>query len=141
MDVAVKPSELIKKMAEIGWSNQIKGNSLERNSLLQPINLIFDQIRKQNQILDIELIRTSTIQKIFDYLDRVNDSKYEIGKTKMGKITELVDIFFKELLEKCYRNKVQLILSDEKNLKASYLFYVRNFIPSKEKETSHDSIK
>ncbi len=134
MEEKVKPSDLIKRMAELGWSNQIKGSSLERNSLLQPINMIFDQIRKQNQTLDLEIVRTSTIQKIFDYLERINDSKYIIGKNKLDKITDFVDIFFKELLEKCYRGKVQIILSDEKNLKASYLFYVRNFIPSTTKE-------
>lgn len=133
MEEKIKPSDLIKKMAEIGWTSHIKGSSLERNSLLQPINMIFDQLRKQSQVLDIELVRSSTIQKIFDYLERTNDSKYDIGKTKLNKITEFVDIFFKELMNDCYKNKVQIILTDEKNLKASYLFYVRNFIPSKEK--------
>jgi len=133
MSEKVLPSEIMKKMAEIGWSNHIKGGSLERNSLLQPVNMIFDQIRKQNQILDLEILRTATIQKIFDYLERTNDSKYEIGKNKLLKVTELVNLFFNDLLEKNYKNKISLILSDEKNLKAAYLFYVRTFIPSKEK--------
>ncbi|MFN8673088.1 MAG: hypothetical protein U0457_13540 [Candidatus Sericytochromatia bacterium] len=133
MEIKQKTSELIKKMAEIAWENHIKGSSLERNSLLEAINKIFEQLRKSNQISDIELIRVSTIQKIFDYLDRINDSKYDIGKTKILKITELVDIFFKDILEKNYNSKIQLILSDEKNLKAAYLFYIRNCIPNKEK--------
>lgn len=134
MNEKQKPSDLIKKMAEISWANHIKGSSLERNSLLDPINKIFDQLRKSSHVSDLELVRTSTIQKIFDYLERINNSQYKIGETKLSKITELVDIFFKDILLNCYKGKIQLILSDEKNLKASYLFYVRNCIPnSKEK--------
>ena len=103
----LKPSDCIKRMAELGWEGKIKGSSLERNSLLQPINLIFDQIRKQSQVLDIEIIRSSTIQKIFDYLERINDSKYHVGKSKLEKVTAFVDIFFNQLLNNCYKNKIQ----------------------------------
>lgn len=123
-----KTSEIIKQMSKIAWDSKIKGKTLERNALLQPINMVFDQIRKQNQFLDLELVRASTIQKIFDYLDRINESEYKVGQKKREKITEFVDIFFDKLLLETYKNKINLILSDEKNLKAAYLFYINNQI-------------
>lgn len=123
-----KTSEIIKQMSKIAWDSHIKGDSLKRNSLLYPINTVFEQIRKQNQFLDLELVRASTIQKIFDYLDRINESEYKVGQKKREKITEFVDIFFDKLLLETYKNKINLILSDEKNLKAAYLFYINNQI-------------
>lgn len=132
MESEILPSALIKQMAEIGWTNQIKGDSLERHSLMYPLTLVFDQIRKKNEITDIELIRTSSIQKIYDYLERIGKIHSKNREDKKESITKLVDIFFIQLLGKLYKNKIQIILSDEKNLKASYLFYVRNFIPSKD---------
>lgn len=134
MNELEKVSDVMKKLAGLGWEYKIKGKTLERNSLLQPINMIFDQLRKQNQIIDLETVRSATSQKIFDYIERIADASYKPGDTKANKITEFVDVFFKGLLEKFYHNKISTLLSDEKNLKASYLFYLRNSIsPSKEK--------
>lgn len=128
MSEVLKTSEIIKQMSKIAWDSKIKGKTLERNSLLQPINMIFDQIRKENQFLDLDLIKSATIQKIFDYLDRINESNYQVGQKKMDQVTQFVNIFFNDLLSNIYQKKINLILSDEKNLKAAYLFYIHNQI-------------
>lgn len=130
MDELKSSSEIIKKMASLAWEAKIKGKTFERNSLLQPINLIFDQIRKPSQVLDTETIKASTAQKIFDYLERISD--FEIGKTKHQKVSDFTELFFTDLLNKVYKNRLPLLISDEKNLKAAYLFYLRNTM-SKEK--------
>ena len=44
---------------------------------------------------------------------------------------EFVNLFFYEILEKIYQNKLPRLMVDEKNIKAAYLFYVRNEISNK----------
>ncbi len=131
MDELVKVSDIIKKLAGMGWDYKIKGKTLERNSLMQPFNMIFDQLRRPSPTLDLETMRSATAQKIFDYIERISD--FNIGATKRNQVTEFTDVFFKDLIEGLYKGKVSMLLTDEKNLKASYLFYLRNNIPSKEK--------
>ena len=124
-------SEILKAMAEIAWTNQLKApNSLKRNTLLKPMLILFDQIRKQQLVLDMEALRAASIQKISDHLDRVSD--YRRSNTTRKAIEEFVNFFFIDLIEKSYHGKIHRIISDEKDLKAVYLFYLRSHIGKKE---------
>lgn len=116
-------------MASIAWSKQIKGQTLKRNSLLVPMAMFFDQIRKQQPILDKESLRASSIEKIFDHLDRI--SERERGKTTREAIEKMANHFFQTLLKDNYNGKIHRMLSDEKDLKAAYLFYLRSNIGKK----------
>jgi CRISPR-associated protein Csc3 len=129
-------SKIIKEMAAIAWKARIKGKSLERNSLMMPINKVFDQIRRQQHVLDLETLRAATITEVFTYLERIHDSKsskYKINKRETRlKVEELVNLFFHQVLRGIYQDKLARLMVDEKNIKAAYLFYVRNEITSKE---------
>lgn len=129
-------SKIIKEMAAISWKARIKGKSLERSSLMMPINKVFDQIRRQQHVLDLETLRAATTTEIFTYLERIHDSKsskYKINKRETRlKVEEFVNLFFHQILRAIYQDKLARLMVDEKNIKAAYLFYVRNEISSKE---------
>ena len=126
-------SETLKDMAQVAWLKQIKGQTLKRNSLLVPMAMFFDQIRKQQPVLDKEALRAASIQKIFDHLDRISDERGR-GKSTREAIETIADHFFQTLLEENYAGKVHRMISDEKDLKAAYLFYVRGNIGKKKEE-------
>ena len=123
-------SEILKAMAEIAWTKQIKGQTLKRNSLLMPMLMFFDQIRKQQPVLDIAALEAAVSEKIFNHLDRISDNGR--GKSTREAIEKIANLFFKELIEKSYHGKIHRIISDEKDLKAAYLFYLRSHIGKKE---------
>lgn len=129
-------SDVIKRMAKTGWEAKIKGRTLVRSSLMMPINKIFDKLRRRKEPLDFETLRAATITDIFTYLERTADPKYpwkkETRESKELKVKEFVDIFFDQLLDSIYQFKLARLTIDEKDIKAAYLFYVRNEIPTKE---------
>jgi CRISPR-associated protein Csc3 len=128
-------SEILKQMAEIGWNAKLKGKSLARSSLMMPIQTIFHKLRRQQQILDVETLRASTITEIFTYLENITtDPKYKPGRNKHLQIESFVNLFFQQIFEAIYQNKLPRLLKDEKDIKGAYLFYVRNQIPEKQEQ-------
>ncbi|QSR87925.1 type I-D CRISPR-associated protein Cas10d/Csc3 [Methylacidiphilum caldifontis] len=132
----LKLSDYIKELAKIGWDGKIKGETLVRNSLLYPLNEIFDNLRKESSVFDIEAKRASIIQKIFDHLSRIIE--WEVGKTKYNHVTNFVNTFL-EMYDKLYGNKLSKLLSDEKDIKSAYLFYLRNEINTSKEEKNDSS--
>ncbi|CBN54049.1 MULTISPECIES: hypothetical protein [Kamptonema] len=136
-------SEVIKKMAKIGWSAKIKGNSLARSSLMMPLNRIFDKLRRQQQILDFETLRAATISEVLTYLETTENPKYRRNKEKWRetreKVEEFVNLFYHQILSGSYQNKLARLMKDEKDIKAAYLFYVRSQIQPKEEKEGTES--
>lgn len=136
-------SEVIKEMAHIGWKAKIKGKTLVRSSLLMPINTIFDKLRRQQQILDFETLRAATISEVLTYLERTENPKYRRNKEKWRetreKVEEFVNLFFNQILAGSYQNKLARLMTDEKDIKAAYLFYVRTQIKPKEEKEEPES--
>ena len=126
----MKVSEILKRMAEVAWQHNLKGPSLKRNSLLVPMAMLFDQIRIQQPVLDREAQRAAVVEKVFDHLDRISERGR--GKNTKEAVEEMVNLFFHTLLEERYGGKVHHLVSDEKDLKSAYLFYVRGNIQKKE---------
>jgi CRISPR-associated protein Csc3 len=126
----VTVSEALKEMASIAWNNQIKGSSLKRNSLLVPIAILFDQIRRQQPILDSEALRAASIEKIFDHLDRISEKGR--GQKARAATEAITNHFFHTLLQENYRDKTHHLIRDEKDIKSAYLFYLRSHIGKKE---------
>lgn len=123
-------SNILQAMAKQAWSTQIKGQSLKRNALLMPLNILFDEVRQEQPVLDREAVRAATCQLIFDYLERI--SQIGRGKKTLESSEIIVNHFFHDLLDNCYAGKLPQLLRDEKALKAAYLFYIRKEIPTKE---------
>jgi hypothetical protein len=126
----VTVSAALKDMAQVAWAKQIKGQTLRRNSLLVPMAIFFDQIRKQQPVLDMEALRAASIEKIFDHLDRISERGR--GKSTREALEHIANRFFYTLLQENYGGKIHRMISDEKDLKAAYLFYLRSNITKKE---------
>ncbi|MEA5574894.1 hypothetical protein [Anabaena sp. UHCC 0451] len=131
-------SEVLKELAKIGWKAKIKGKALVRSSLMMPLNKIFDKLRRQQQIPDLETLRAATITEIFTYLERTANPNFRPpGREKREQVELFVDLFFNKILYKIYQGKLTRLMIDEKDIKAAYLFYIRNEItPKEEKEES-----
>ncbi|PMB18659.1 hypothetical protein CEN47_24075 [Fischerella thermalis CCMEE 5319] len=132
-------SEVIKEMAKIGWKAKLKGKTLVRTSLMIPLNRIFDKLRRQQQILDLETLRAATITEIFTYLERTANPKFPPGREKRQQVEIFVNLFFDKILDGIYQGKLARLMIDEKDIKAAYLFYVRNEIPQKEEKGESES--
>jgi CRISPR-associated protein Csc3 len=128
-------SDILQEMAKIGWDAKLKCKSLARSSLMMPIQTIFHKLRRQQLILDVETLRASTITEIFTYLERITtDPKYKPGKNKRLQIENFVNLFFEQIFDTIYQNKLPRLLKDEKDIKGAYLFYIRNQIPEKQEQ-------
>jgi CRISPR-associated protein Csc3 len=115
-------SEYLRNMAELAWKSGIRGQSLERNALLFPMNEIFSYLRKDISTFDRDAQKAVLSQNIFDYLRR---TRKEYAKKKMaGNVTIFVDTFF-NLVDDIYQGKINRVLGQEKDIKAAYLYYVR----------------
>jgi CRISPR-associated protein Csc3 len=115
-------SEYLKNMAKLGWKSGIRGQSLERNALLFPMNEIFSYLRKDISTFDRDAQKAVLSQNIFDYLRRTK--KEYAGKKMAENATTFVNTFF-NLVDDIYQGKINRVLDQEKDLKAAYLYYVR----------------
>ena len=128
-----KASTLLKQMAEMAWKAHIHGDLQSRYGKLLPMNMIFNQLRRQQMILDLEALQAATAQKVFDHISRTAEGPFKPGRTKHEKVSQFVAVFFEDLLGRTYRGNLARLLSDEKDLKAAFLFYVQAQIPEKQK--------
>jgi CRISPR-associated protein Csc3 len=117
-----KLSDYLSRLAELGWKEKIKGKSLERNSLLYPVNELFDVLRKESSFLDRETLKATSVDKIFQHLARIAD-EYKPGKTKYEKVEAFVKVFF-ELYQDIFKGESSHLFSHEKEIKSAYNYYL-----------------
>lgn len=117
-----KLSEHMAELAAFARANYIKGDSWKRNSLLYPVHQIFEKLRQFGGQHDTEALIAATAQDIFDHIDRISDSQYKIGRNKHQAIEQYVRGWY-ALLDDVYGGKVQRMVSEEKLLRSTYLFY------------------
>lgn len=123
---------VIQKMAQIGWSGGLRGESLAKHSLTKPIDTIFKILNKMGENLSLEDYKAVINQEIFNFLERTKDA---VGAKTAEKVKEFVDIFFNEFLSQTYKGNINRLLADEKIIKSAYLFYIRECIHRKNKNT------
>lgn len=116
-------SARLKTMAQLAAEHSIRGSSFKRNSLLDPISLAFDRLRRKSTPLDFDTLQAATSQAIFNRLERLADVQYKPGARKHEKVSQFITVFY-ELLMNNYGGNLARFLSDEKALKEAYLFYV-----------------
>jgi CRISPR-associated protein Csc3 len=129
-------SEILQEMAKLAYEATLyKRKNYSRNSLLMPVNKIFDELRRQPQIPDIETFRAKINTEIFEYLTRITtDRKYKPGKNKRLQIENFVSLFFDKIFYKIYRGKLPSLMKDQKVIKGAYLFYLRNQFSQKQEQ-------
>jgi len=129
-----KASDYLKEMAALAWSNQIKGSSLERNSLLHPFNELFNTLRRTRGYLDLDALQAEVTGKITDHLERLSKAKgYGLKRERRDNIQTFVELGF-ALLREVYGGRISAILPDERGLKAAYLTFLRAQIPRKKSQ-------
>lgn len=117
-------SNYLKEMAVLAWQGGLRGKSLERNSLLFPLNTIFDYLRRDVAAFDREAQQAVLAEYIFDYLERIRE---HVGQRQADNATAFVALFYR-LLDDIFQGKVNRALDMEKDLKAAFLYYVRSQI-------------
>jgi len=117
----------VKKMAEIATEYKLWGRSrVNRNSLLDPLSMAFENLRRMSPEMDMTFVRAQTIEEIFAHLSRVRlqaNPRFRIGKTKRQGITTYVDEFYR-MVEEIYRGQLPRVLPQEKAIKAAYLCFL-----------------
>lgn len=121
----MESAEVIEKLGELAGDSYIKGKTFKRNSLLKPLDIIFDLLERRSEYLDLETVFATAVQQIFDHIKRISPEDRKPDETKYQKIEDFVDVFAEELLEDVYENKVTQLISDQKIIKSAYLFYYR----------------
>jgi len=126
-------SARLKTMAQLAAEHTIRGSSFKRNSLLDPISLAFDRLRRKSTPLDLDTLQAATSQAIFNRLERLADVQYKPGARKHEKVSQFISVFY-ELLMNNYGGNLARFLSDEKSLKEAYLFYVNAALQTRREE-------
>src|SRR3989442_7834368 len=124
-----EPQELpLKQLAVHAAHHAIKGSSLNRNSLLKPLDIILQELDRclnPDDEKELAIIRAASKELIFDHMERIAKEGFKPGQTKQTQINTFVDIFFDEVLKRENHSKVNRLLSREKLIRAAYLFWVR----------------
>lgn len=122
----------LKALATYAAQNAIRGTSSKRNSLLKPLDIILDELERcptpadPNELAnELELVRTGSKGLIFEHLERIAKAEYKVGKTKQGKVSYYVDLFFDDVLGHAHHGKVNKLLGREKLIRSAYLVYFR----------------
>lgn len=123
-------SDHLQRLAGIAWQNHLRGKSLKKNSLVMPLDEIFQKLGQSSGAFDEAALKAVIVEDIFEYLDRIAD-KYPAGRRAMEAATEFVDVFFREVANGIYRGNRARLLADEKPLRSAFMFYMRQQIPTK----------
>jgi hypothetical protein len=114
-------------MAEIATEYKLWGRSrIKRNSLLAPLSIAFEDLRRRSPEMDLAFVRAQTTEDIFAHIDRVRrqaNPQFQIGTTKRQGITAYVDEFYR-ILEDVYRVQLPKAFAQEKAFKAAYLCFL-----------------
>ncbi len=127
-----KLSKELQRLAGITWQNGLRGRSLEKSSLLFPLDEMFQKLGYPGGAADREALMAAATMDIFDHLHRIADERYKPGRKKWEATKSFVDAFFDGVLDGVYAGNVRKLLADEKLLRSAFLFYVREQIPRKE---------
>lgn len=126
-----KLSEHLQSLAQIAWQGGLRGKSLKKNSLIMPLDEIFNKLNLGSQAFDDEALKAAIAQDIFEYLERIAE-EYKPGRRKMEAATQFVEDFFTNIYHGAYKANRTRLLADEKLLRSAYMFYIRQQIPVKQ---------
>jgi CRISPR-associated protein Csc3 len=121
----MKAAKVMAQLGELGAHSYIKGKSYKRNSLLKPLDIIFDLMERKSDYLDEEIMFATATQEILDHINRISPDNRKPGETKYQKIEDFVSTFKENLFEGVYEGKVNDLIAEQKVLKSAYLFYRR----------------
>lgn len=121
------------RLAQIAWKHRLIGSTLAKHSLMTALDEVLRKFAQRSKATehDPDALKAATVEDIFAYLERVADPRYKPGRTKWQAIKEFVDIFYTGIYENIYGGSPARLLNDEKLLRSTYMFYMREQIPRK----------
>ncbi len=119
-----KMNQVIQRLAQLAWEGNLKGKSLEKNSLMMPLDHCFEKLQQWQEPLDKETLRAVAATDIYSYLERIRE-KNMVGRETQIKAKAFVDAFFDELLGTTYKENRSRLLTDEKLIRSAFLFHIR----------------
>lgn len=120
-------NDTVRRLAQLAWDGNLKGQSLEKNSLMMPLDHCFEKLQLWQEPLDKETIRAITVTDIYSYLERIRE-KNMVGRETQLKAKAFVDAFFDELFSAVYKDNRSRLLTDEKLIRAAFLFHIRELV-------------
>jgi hypothetical protein len=130
-------SARVKRMAEIATEYKLWGRSrINRNSLLAPLSIAFENLRRKSSEMDLAFVRAQTTESIYDHISRVRRQagpQFQIGATKRQGITAYVDEFYR-ILKDVYRAQLPKVFAQEKAFKAAYLCFLSEVMTAQKLE-------
>ena len=131
----VKLSTALQNLAEMAWSEGLRGRSLKKNSLIMPLDAVLKELGHHNDEADIDVLQAAVTEDIFEHLERIADTNYRPGKKKWNATKAFVDSFFEDVYHQVYKGQLHKLLADEKMIRSAYMFYIREQISPKQEET------
>jgi CRISPR-associated protein Csc3 len=136
-DFMTQLSKQMQRLAEIAWQNGLRGRSLEKSSLLFPLDDVLQKLSRIGGAADIETLKAASVQDIFDHLSRIADDRYKPGRKKWEAAKQFVDGWFDDVLA-VYGGNHRKLLNDEKLLRSAFHFYVREQIVARAAKGQED---
>lgn len=121
----------LQRLAQIAWQNGLRGRSLEKSSLLFPLDDVLQKMAQMGGAADVETLKAAAVQDIFDHLTRIADEQYRPGRKKWEAVKQFVDGWFDNVLGGVYGANPRKLLNDDKLLRSAFHFYVREQIVAK----------
>jgi hypothetical protein len=117
-------------MANLAWRERLRGDSLKRNSLLRPFDIVLEHLERYSDESP-ERLRAAAADEIFAYLDRLSPADRRLGRRAAEATRTYVDLFFDRLLDEQHRGDATRLLGRERFLRSAYHHYIRQAIPDR----------
>lgn len=130
--------ETIEKLARLAWEGNLKGKTLEKNSLMMPLDECFTKLQQKEEPVDDGTLRAAAANDIYEYLGRIREVGMA-GRTTQLKADAFVDTFFSDLVGTVYQGNRQRLLNDEKLIRSAFLFHVRELLAHRAAERAAEA--
>lgn len=123
----------LRRLAEIAWKGGLRGQSLEKNSLMAPLDEVLRKLNVQSVELTPAVLQSAAAMDLYEHIKRIRESSgkpYSASRIQAAS-EEFVRVFFEEVFDGIYHGKVARLLSHEKILRSAFHLYIRSQISRK----------
>lgn len=123
----------LQRLAEIAWQGGLRGQSLEKNSIMAPLDEVLRKLNVQSVELTPAVLQSAAAMDLYEHVKRIREnSGQKFSPMRLQASSEaFVQVFFEEVFAGIYHGKVARLLSHEKILRSAFHLYIRRQIPRK----------
>jgi CRISPR-associated protein Csc3 len=127
----------LQRLAEIAWKGGLRGQSLEKNSVMAPLDEVLRKLSVQSRELKVEVLQAAAAQDLYEHIKRIRESSGKpFSPVRLQAASEeFVQVFFDDVFRGIYHSKVPRLLSHEKILRSAFHLYIRRQIPRRPAST------